>query len=131
MFSTTPRTESLSRRAAKAERCATRCAAGWGVVTTMISARRHHFFGQRQGDVTGAGGHIDQQEVGLPPIGVGQELLYRLVQHRAPPDHGLVVGHAKYPMERHLTPWADVGMTTSPRMMGSWSVPSILGTENP
>ena len=39
MFSTTPRTESLSRRAANAERWATRCAAGCGVVTTMISAR--------------------------------------------------------------------------------------------
>jgi hypothetical protein len=39
MFSMTPRTESLSRRAAKAERCATRCAAACGVVTTMISAR--------------------------------------------------------------------------------------------
>ncbi len=39
MFSTTPRTDSLRRRAAKAERWATRCAAGCGVVTTMISAR--------------------------------------------------------------------------------------------
>ena len=37
----------------------------------------------------------------------------------------------KYPMERHLTPWAEVGITTSPRMIGSWSVPSILGTEKP
>ena len=34
-------------------------------------------------------------------------------------------------MERHLTPWAEVGITTSPRMIGSWSVPSIFGTENP
>ena len=39
MFSITPRTDSLSLRAAKAERWATRWAAGWGVVTTTISAR--------------------------------------------------------------------------------------------
>ncbi len=37
----------------------------------------------------------------------------------------------KYPMERHLTPWAEVGITMSPMMTGSWSVPSILGTEKP
>ena len=37
----------------------------------------------------------------------------------------------KYPMERHLTPWADVGTTMSPMTTGSWSAPSILGTEKP
>ena len=45
-----------------------------------------------EGDVTGAGGHVDQQVVGLAPVGVDQELLERLVQHRAAPDHRSVVG---------------------------------------
>jgi len=39
MFSITPRTDNLSRRAANAERWATRWAAACGVVTTTISAR--------------------------------------------------------------------------------------------
>ena len=47
---------------------------------------------QRQGDVTGARRHVDQQVVGLAPVGVDQELLEGLVQHRAPPDHRGVVG---------------------------------------
>ena len=37
----------------------------------------------------------------------------------------------KNPMDRHFTPCLEVGITTSPRMIGSWSVPSILGTEKP
>ena len=48
---------------------------------------------QREGDVAGARRHVDEQEVGLVPVDVGEELLERLVQHRAPPDDGLALGH--------------------------------------
>ena len=44
---------------------------------------------ERQGDVSGARGHVNQQEVGLVPKHVGQKLLERLVQHWAAPDHRL------------------------------------------
>ena len=44
-------------------------------------------------DVAGAGRHVDEEEVGLVPEHVGQELLERLVQHRAAPDDGLALGH--------------------------------------
>ena len=48
---------------------------------------------ERDGDVAGARRHVDEQEVGVVPVDVGEELLERLVQHRAPPDHGLALGH--------------------------------------
>ena len=48
---------------------------------------------ERQGDVAGAGRHVDEQEVGVVPVDVGEELLERLVQHRAAPDDRLVLGH--------------------------------------
>ena len=44
-------------------------------------------------DVAGAGRHVDEEEVGLVPEHVGEELLERLVQHRATPDDGLALGH--------------------------------------
>ena len=47
---------------------------------------------QRQGHVTGARRHVDEQEVGLAPVGVDEELLERLVQHGPAPDDRLVVG---------------------------------------
>ena len=55
--------------------------------------RPGHDLGQGEGDVAGPGRHVDEHEVRLAPVGVGQELLDRLVQHRAAPDHRLVVGH--------------------------------------
>ena len=47
--------------------------------------------GHRDGDVTGAGRHVDDQEVESVPKHVLEELLDGLVQHRAPPDHRFVV----------------------------------------
>ena len=44
-------------------------------------------------DVAGAGRHVDEQEVGVVPEHVGEELLERLVQHRAAPDDRLALGH--------------------------------------
>ncbi len=43
-------------------------------------------------DVAGAGRHVDQQELGVVPEHIGEELLERLVQHRTTPDDGLAVG---------------------------------------
>ena len=37
------------------------------------------------------GGQVDEEVVGLVPVHVGEELLERLVQHRAPPDDRLVL----------------------------------------
>ena len=48
---------------------------------------------ERQGDVAGAGRHVDEQEVGLVPVHVGEELLERLVQHGPAPDDGLALWH--------------------------------------
>ena len=45
----------------------------------------------RQRDVAGAGRHVDDEVVGLAPVHVGEELLERLVQHRAAPDDRLVL----------------------------------------
>jgi len=50
-----------------------------------------HELRNRQRHVAGAGRHVDQEEVGLAPVHVGEELLQGLVQHRAPPDDGLVL----------------------------------------
>jgi len=44
----------------------------------------------RQRDVAGAGRHVDDEEVGIAPVDVGEELLERLVQHRAPPHDRLI-----------------------------------------
>ena len=45
----------------------------------------------RQRDVAGAGRHVDHEVVGLAPVHVGEELLERLVQHRAAPHDRLVL----------------------------------------
>ena len=37
------------------------------------------------------GRHVDDEVLGLVPVHVGEELLERLVQHRAPPDDRLVL----------------------------------------
>ena len=60
--------------------------------------RRHdHDLGARQqlaerdGDVAGAGRHVDDERVELAPVDVGEELLERAVQHRPAPHHRRVV----------------------------------------
>ena len=57
----------------------------------MITSARGQELRHREGDVTGAGRHVDDEEVGFGPVDVGEELLERLVQHRAAPDDGLVL----------------------------------------
>ena len=52
-----------------------------------------HHLGEGQRDVAGARWHVDEHEVRLAPVGIGEELLNRLVQHRTPPDDRLVVRH--------------------------------------
>ena len=56
----------------------------------------------RERDVAGAGRHVDDEEVGLAPVHVGEELLERLVQHRAAPDDRLVLaGEEAHRDQRH------------------------------
>ena len=71
-------------------RWATFCAAGCGVVTTSTSLRGRNWDSDREMSPV-PGRQIDQQVVGVVPVDVGEELLERLVQHRAPPDDRLVL----------------------------------------
>ena len=92
MFSITPRTGRLTLAAIAADSAA-----------DLLGGRlrrgddEHLAAGQvlaeRQGDVAGAGRHVDEEEVGLVPVHVGEELLERLVQHRAAPDDRLALRH--------------------------------------
>ena len=54
-------------------------------------------------DVAGAGGQVEQQDVQVAPEHVGEELLQRAVQHRAPPDHR-VVARGEHPDRDDLQP---------------------------
>ena len=89
MFSITPITSRSTFSAIAAARCATRCAAGCGVVTTITSARGRNCEIESE-HVAGAGRHVDDEVVGVAPVDVGEELLERLVQHRPAPDDRLV-----------------------------------------
>src|SRR3569832_1823138 len=51
-------------------------------------ARHRHALCQRQLDVAGAGRQVDHQVVEVVPVGIVQQLLQRLGDHRATPDHG-------------------------------------------
>jgi hypothetical protein len=62
-------------------------------VVTTIDLGLRQVLTEREGDVAGARRHVDQEEVGLAPVGVHQKLLQRFVQHRAPPDDRRVVGN--------------------------------------
>ena len=48
---------------------------------------------QRQLDVAGARRHVDHQVIQIIPAGVVEQLLQRLADHGAAPDHGLVRVH--------------------------------------
>jgi hypothetical protein len=65
-----------------------------------MSAFGQHL-GQRDRDVARAGRKVAQQDVQLPPVDIGQELLDRTVQHRTTPDHG-AVGVGEEPDRDHL-----------------------------
>ena len=84
MFSTAPMTRIPVFCAICAARTATCCAAGCGVVTTSASARGRSC----PSDIATSpvpGWHVHEQRVELAPVHVREELLERLVQHRAAP----------------------------------------------
>ena len=92
MFSITPRTGRLTLAAIAADSAATFWAAGCGVVTTNTSPRGRYW--RRDSAMSPVpGGMSIEQEVGLVPEHVGEELLERLVQHRAAPDDRLALRH--------------------------------------
>ena len=74
---------------------------------------------QGEGDVTGARWHVDEQEVRLTPPCLRDELLDGLVEHRASPDHRLLIGHeeahrqAAHPVDGGR----DHGVTEDDRVM--------------
>ena len=88
----TPCTGRWTFSAIAADSRATFWAAGCGVVTTSTSARGRYWL-RLSAMSPVPGRHVDQQELGVVPEHVGEELLQRLVEHRAPPDHGLALGH--------------------------------------
>ncbi len=90
MFSITPIRRMFVFCAIWAARTATSWASGCGVVTTSTSARGQQL-PERDRDVAGSGRHVDEQHVELAPVHVGEELLERLVQHRAAPHDRRVV----------------------------------------
>ena len=123
MFSTTPTRRWRVCSAIAPARSATSAAACCGVVTTSSSA-----FGieLRDGDrdVAGAGRQVEQQDVEVAPVDVGEELLQRAVQHRAAPDHGVLPG-VNMPIEMTFTPCACGGMI----MLSTW-VGRSVGAEH-
>ena len=54
-------------------------------------AGHRHLLRERQLDVAGAGRHVDDEVVDLAPVRVLQQLLERLRDHRAAPDHRRVL----------------------------------------
>ena len=84
-------------------RCSSRVGDGGGPLGDALGGglrRRHQHglrarqqLGQTDRDVAGARRHVDQQVVELAPVHVGEELLERLVQHRAAPHDGAVLLH--------------------------------------
>ena len=56
-------------------------------VVTITAPVTGTFCDERQLDVAGAGRHVDDQVVEVAPVGVLQQLLERLRDHRAAPDH--------------------------------------------
>ena len=85
MFSTTPTIRWWVCSAIVPARSATSAAAGCGVVTTRISA-----FGRSWATEIAMspvpGRQVEQQDVEVAPVDVGEELLQRAVQHRPAPD---------------------------------------------
>lgn len=85
-----PRTGRLTLAAMAAESWATLVRRSRGGHDNDLAARQ--VLAEAEGDVPGTGRHVDQQEVGIVPEHVGQELLEGLVQHRTAPDHCLTFG---------------------------------------
>ena len=54
-------------------------------------ARHGHLLRERELDVAGARRQVDHEVVEVAPAGLGEELLERLGDHRAAPDHGRVL----------------------------------------
>ena len=95
MFSMTPRTRWFIIEAIVPARSATSAAAACGVVTTM-----HLGVGQvladRDRHVTGARRQVEQQDVEVAPVDVGQHLDERPVEHRAAPGDHLVAARLEH-----------------------------------
>ena len=90
MFSITPRISRSNLVAISAPRWATDWAAGCGVVTIEELGLGQQL-GERHRDVAGPRRQVEQQVLELAPGDVLEELLDRLVQHRAAPDDGRVL----------------------------------------
>ena len=125
MFSMMPFTGRLTLAAIAADSRATFCAAGCGVVTTYTSPRGRYWL--RQSAMSPVpGGMSIEQEVGVVPEHVGEELLERLVQHRPAPDDGLALGHEVADRDAAARPYASGGTSISSMTTGS-----TIGAEHP
>ena len=57
--------------------------------------RQRHTLAQRQLNVPRARGHVDDEVIQVPPVGLAQQLLQGLRGHGTAPHHGLVLRHQK------------------------------------
>ena len=130
MFSTTPRIGTFTvwnmRIAFFTSSTDTSC----GVVT-MIGAHQVRLLAERQLRVAGARRQVDDQVVDVLPGDVEQELSHGGVQHRAAPDHRLVLGDE----QRHRDHLQAVRLERHDALVLDGAVrrltPSISGTLGP
>ena len=102
MFSTMPRIGMLTLRNMAMALTASSSATSCGVQTTTAPDSGKQLR-ERQGDVAGAGRHVDDQVIQIAPGRVAQKLRDRAVQHRSAPHHGFARRHQKA-HRHHLHP---------------------------
>ena len=81
-------------------------------ITAPVSGTRCD---ERELDVAGAGRHVDDQVVEVAPVGLAQQLLERLRDHRPAPDHRLV-GLDQEADRHHLHAVAIIGSIVLPSL---------------
>ena len=95
MFSTTPTTRWCIIEAIVPARSATSAAASCGVVTTTHLGVRQ-VLAERDRHVAGARRQVEQQDVEVAPVDVGEHLHERPVEHRAAPGDDLVAARLEH-----------------------------------
>ena len=109
MFSTTPTTRWCIIEAIVPARSATSAAASCGVVTTSDLGARQ-VLAERDRHVAGAGRQVEQEDVEVAPVDVGEHLHQRPVEHRAAPGDDLVAARLEHADRDHR----DAGLRSAP-----------------
>ena len=132
MFSTTPTTRWCIIEAIVPARSATSAAASCGVVTTTTSAFGQ-VLAQRDGHVAGAGRQVEEEDVEVAPVDVGEHLHECPVEHRAAPGDDLVAARLEHADRDHRD--ARRGRDRHDQVLDlgrpASATPSMAGTEWP